>query len=341
MTSVLLRDTSGNPIFFIIHVDDITAERAAQAEREKLEGQLRQSAKLEAIATLAGGVAHDFNNLLMGIQGNVSLLRLDLPDTDPRYRRLANIEANVTNAKTLTRQLLGFARGGKYAARSLDLNPLVRETADLFARSRRQLQVEVDLAQGLWPVRADRDQLSEALMNLFVNAWQAMPGGGLLRVTTVNATLAPAEAAACNVIPGDYVRLAVADTGVGMDADTLAKVFDPFFTTRIIGRGAGLGLAATYGIVRHHGGSIQARARRVRARCSPSICRHRPCRAGRRRPTALQTLNRCVSCWWTTNRRFWKSGRKCCVISGTRSKPPPMAGRHWPPLAKRPAPSIW
>ena len=260
VTTVLLRDTSGNPIFFIIHVDDITAERAAQAEREKMEGQLRQSAKLEAIATLAGGVAHDFNNLLMGIQGNVSLLRLDLPDSDPRYQRLENIETNVTNAKTLTRQLLGFARGGKYAARPLDLNPLVRETADLFARSRRQLQVEVDLAHGLWPVRADRDQLSEALMNLFVNAWQAMPGGGLLRVTTVNVTLAPNEAVAFNVIPGDYVRLAVADTGVGMDADILAKVFDPFFTTRIIGRGAGLGLAATYGIVRHHGGSIQAQS---------------------------------------------------------------------------------
>ncbi len=260
-TAALMSDEADGAAFFIVHVQDVTAQRAAEADREKLDAHLRQSAKLEAVATLAGGVAHDFNNLLMGIQGNVSLLRLDSNGDAAQKKRLDDIEALVASAKSLTGQLLGFARSGKYEPQIMDLNRLVRETVGLFSHSHRQMTVQTDLADDLWAARIDRIQFSQALMNLFVNAWQAMKDGGLLRLTTANVTFGTAEACSLKVSPGDYVCLNVIDNGAGMDPETLDKVFDPFFSTRTFGNGAGLGLAATYGTVRQHGGIIQVRSR--------------------------------------------------------------------------------
>ena len=228
---------------------DITARR-------RLEERLRQAHKMEAIGTLAGGIAHDFNNLLMAIQGNASLVLADLERDDPHRERLEAIEECVRSAAELTGQLLGFARGGAYHVVPTDLNDLVERTARLFGRSRKQLSLHHKQQADLWTVEVDRGQIEQVLLNLLVNAWHAMPGGGDVYLETVNLTLGDGDARPHGVRPGRYVRVAVTDTGVGMDDATRGRVFEPFFTTKGMGRGTGLGLATVYGIVTSHGGFL-------------------------------------------------------------------------------------
>jgi len=224
--------------------------------QKKLEAQLAHAQKMEAIGTLAGGIAHNFNNLLMGIQGNISLMLLDTPSTDRHFERLAGIERLIESGSKLTGQLLGYARGGKYEAQSMDLNRLVKETSQTFGLAKKEIAVHLDLCRNLRRVSADRAQVEEMLMNLFVNAADAMPRGGDLFLITRNVTEKALQGKPFKVEPGDYARIEVRDTGSGMDGKTMARVFDPFFTTKPAGRGTGLGLASAYGIIKAHDGYI-------------------------------------------------------------------------------------
>jgi len=224
--------------------------------RKRMEAQLEQARKLEAIGTLAGGIAHDFNNLLMGIQGNISLMLLNIDYAHPHYERLKNIEKLIQSGSKLTSQLLAYARKGRYEVRPLNLNDLVKETSETFARTRKEISIHKDLAKDLFVIEADQGQIEQVLLNLYVNAWQAMPGGGDIFIKTRNTTHEDMKSEIYSPKPGEYVQLRVADTGIGMDEETLKRIFDPFFTTKEMGKGTGLGLASVYGIIKGHSGYI-------------------------------------------------------------------------------------
>lgn len=232
------------------------------SEYKAMEGRLLQFQTMEAIGTLAGGVAHDFNNLLTGVRGHAALMAMDLPDTHPGQEHCQDIEELVQSASALTQQLLGLARGGKYQAQPTDANEFLARTVTMFSRTRKQLMIRSTYAEDLWTVTVDRSQFEQVVLNLLVNAWQAMPSGGDLFVETKNRELDESFVAPFELKPGRYVQLSVTDAGVGMDDETLARVFEPFFTTREKGRGTGLGLASSYGIVRNHGGVIVASSER-------------------------------------------------------------------------------
>jgi two-component system cell cycle sensor histidine kinase/response regulator CckA len=249
LSASLLRDSHGKPVGFRGMVRDVTAQK-------KLEAQLMQGRKMEAIGTLAGGIAHNFNNLLMGIQGHISLMLLDTPPTHHHFDRLTSVERLIESGSKLTGQLLGYARGGKYEAKPLDLNRLVQETSQTFGLTKREITIHLDLCPDLRHVVADRGQMEEVLMNLFVNAADAMPKGGDLFLTTQNVTEKPFEGKPFKVEPGDYALITIRDTGSGMDRKTMDRIFDPFFTTKPVGRGTGLGLASAYGIIKAHHGYI-------------------------------------------------------------------------------------
>ncbi len=227
------------------------------SEKKAMEDQLLRAQKLEAIGTLAGGIAHDFNNLLMGILGNISLMLMHMDHEHPFYERLKNMEEYVQKGSDLTRQLLGFARGGKYEVRTTHLGKFVARSAEVFGRTRKEISIHHQAAQDLWYVDVDRGQMDQVLLNLFVNAWQAMPGGGNLYISVENAELTGQDVAGFGVQPGRFVKLTVKDTGIGMDEATRSRIFEPFFSTKKRGRGTGLGLASVYGIIKNHGGFIR------------------------------------------------------------------------------------
>ena len=211
---------------------------------------------MEAIGTLAGGIAHDFNNLLMGIQGYASLTLLDLDPSNPNYERLKRIEEQVQSGADLTKQLLGFARGGRYEVKPADMNEIIEKTSSMFGRTKKEISIHRKYGKDLWSVEVDRGQMEQVFLNLYVNAWQAMPGGGEIYLETENVLLDDEQAFPYSVRPGKYVKIAVTDTGTGMDEKTRERIFDPFFTTKEMGRGTGLGLATVYGIIKGHKGMI-------------------------------------------------------------------------------------
>ncbi len=235
---------------------DIHERKTAELALRQQQELLLQAQKMEAIGTLAGGIAHDFNNLLMGIQGRVSLMLMESDVGQPQYCHLKGIEEHVRSATELTRQLLGLARGGKYEVRPSDLNGLIRRTVDMFGRTRKEIAITTQLDPQLRVVEIDRTQIEQVLLNLFVNAWQAMPRGGQLAIESQNLELQGGSNRALRLYPGHYVRVGVTDSGIGMDEDTKSRIFDPFFTTKEMGRGTGLGLASAYGIIKNHGGAI-------------------------------------------------------------------------------------
>ncbi|MEE9402721.1 MAG: PAS domain S-box protein, partial [Desulfobacteria bacterium] len=231
-------------------------------EQKRLERQLRQAQKMEGIGTLAGGIAHDFNNLLMGIQGNVSLMLMDMDPTHPDYERLKNIEKRIQSGARLTSHLLGYARKGKYEVKPVNLNQLVEETSDTLGRTKKEITIHRELAEDLFAMEADPGQIEQVLLNLFVNASDAMPGGGDLILKTMNVTHEDMKGKLYDPKPGNYVLLVATDTGIGMDKETIERIFDPFFTTKEMGRGTGLGLASAYGIMKAHGGYIDVDSRK-------------------------------------------------------------------------------
>jgi CheY-like chemotaxis protein len=214
----------GKPVGMRGFVIDITDRKTAEEERRKLEVQFQQAQRFEALGTLAGGIAHDFNNLLMNIQGNTSIMLFELNSTHPHFELLKNIEKQVKSGAQLTRQMLGYARKGKFNVKPVDLNQIVDESAETFGRTRKEIN--------------------------------AMPGGGKLILKTQNQTHLNIKSDHYNPMPGNYVQLTISDTGSGMDNAILERIFDPFFTTKEMGRGTGLGLASVYGIIKSHDGYI-------------------------------------------------------------------------------------
>ncbi|MBN1843931.1 MAG: PAS domain-containing protein [Deltaproteobacteria bacterium] len=258
ITANPLEGNEGECLGIVESFMDVTQFNQAKEEKNKLEARLQQIERLEAIGTLAGGMAHDFNNLLMVAQGNVSLMLYDIDSKHPHYESLKDIEKQIKNGATLTRQLLGYARKGKYDVRPINLNEMVEETSDSFGRTRKNTTIHLELAEDLFAVEADQGQIEQVLLNFCVNATDAMPGGGDLTLKTKNASHEDMNDKFYDPKPGNYVLLAVTDTGAGMDKETQERIFDPFFTTKEMRRGTGLGLASAYGIVKGHGGYIEA-----------------------------------------------------------------------------------
>jgi signal transduction histidine kinase/CheY-like chemotaxis protein len=251
---VVQRSQSGVPERVIGSIRDVTSER-------QLEERLRQSQKMEAVGQLAGGVAHDFNNLLTVIGGHVFMLDNGAPATALTERHLGGITRAASRAAALTKQLLAFSRKQILTPTVLNLNAVVDDVLQMMRPViAEHIQIVAELDPLLAPVFADAGQLEQVLVNLALNARDAMPNGGTLTIATDHATLEPRldDAVASPLPPGEYVRLAMRDTGTGMDAATLARAFDPFFTTKAQGQGSGLGLATVYGIVKQSFGDIHA-----------------------------------------------------------------------------------
>jgi two-component system cell cycle sensor histidine kinase/response regulator CckA len=241
---------AGRPVYLVVAQD--------VGERQLLEDQLRQAQKMEAVGRLAGGVAHDFNNLLMVIKGHTELLLNALPQGDNAARKVELIDRAADRAASLTRQLLAFSRMQVLQPRVINLNKIVEDMGKLIPRL---LGEDVDLvvrtANDLGAIRADASQMEQVIMNLAVNARDAMPSGGRLLIETSNAELDRSYANARPVVtPGQYILLAVSDTGTGMDQETQARIFEPFFTTKEQGKGTGLGLSTVYGVVKQSGGFV-------------------------------------------------------------------------------------
>ncbi len=232
---------------------DITHLKKSDKEKKKLQKQLLQVQKMEAIGTLAGGIAHDFNNILMGVQGHISLLLYDLKPEHPHREKLENIESYIRRGAELTKQILGFAQGGKYDVKPTDINELLGKSVELFGRTRKEIGIGKQFDNHLWSVDVDQGQMDQVFLNLFINASQAMPGGGTIRIETKEGE-------------GEFL-VSVADTGPGIPEGVLEHLFTPFYTTKRVGKGTGLGLSVCYGIVKMHGGWIRGRNRAEGGAC--------------------------------------------------------------------------
>ena len=246
-----IRGANGEALGYRGIIKDVT-------EQKKLEGQFLQAQKMESIGTLAGGIAHDFNNILGGILGYASLIKMKLSEEDPFFSKIETIEKSALRAAELTAQLLGFARGGKYEAKQINLNDIADETLKIISRTfDKSIEIETSFRKQLPTVEGDAGQLEQVLMNLCVNARDAMDGGGKLIIETGVET--PTEEymrTHWDAKPGLYATLSVSDTGVGIDKNVLRKIFEPFFTTKEKGRGTGLGLSMVYGVVKNHDGYV-------------------------------------------------------------------------------------
>jgi PAS domain S-box-containing protein len=238
---------------------DITAEKAAGERLKATEEALRQSQKMEAVGQLTGGIAHDFNNLLTGIVGSLDLMqtRLDQGRTENVARYINAAMTSANRAAALTHRLLAFARRQPLIPKTVDVNVLVVSLEDLLRRTiGERLDLQIVAASDLWCTLCDPNQLESALLNLAINARDAMPDAGRLTIATANARIDSINAAAPALSPGDYICIAVSDTGTGMSPEVVARAFDPFFTTKPIGQGTGLGLSMIYGFARQSNGYV-------------------------------------------------------------------------------------
>ncbi|NOZ24833.1 MAG: GAF domain-containing protein [Nitrospirae bacterium] len=243
---------------FTTNVQVIMDRRQAEEERERMQAQLLQAQKMEAIGTLAGGVAHDFNNLLTAIRGYIDLVMMKVKDSDVPYRYLKQVRSASARAADLTRQLLLFSRKQPMEFVHLDVNSIIVDLLKLLNRLiGEDIVIDTDLTPDVWTVWADKGSIEQVLMNLAGNARDAMPDGGTLTIRTENVLLEEGSSKAIlDARPGRFVCLTVEDTGAGMDEETIQHIFEPFFTTKEAGRGTGLGLSVVYGIVKQHGGWI-------------------------------------------------------------------------------------
>jgi two-component system, cell cycle sensor histidine kinase and response regulator CckA len=252
VTADPMRDERGEPAGSVRLLADVTS-------RKGLEEQLRQAQKMEAVGRLAGGVAHDFNNLLTGVTANLTMALEATPPDDPRREFLLAAEGAAWRAADLTQQLLGFSRRAPLRMEALDLNRCVREATELLRRTLGpSIEIVARYADDLWRADADGAQVHQVLMNLCLNARDAMPKGGRLELETSNVHVAETEARGrAERRPGPFVRLRVRDEGHGIPADILPRIYDPFFTTKEVGKGTGLGLSVAFGIVKEHRGWIE------------------------------------------------------------------------------------
>ncbi|UCB45290.1 MAG: PAS domain S-box protein [Spirochaetota bacterium] len=255
VTANAIKDTNGEIMAFRGIMKDVTEERA-------LHQQLIQAQKMESLGTLAGGVAHDFNNIMCAILGYASIMKLDINDDHPFYRYLDTIESSASRAAVLTNQLLAFARAGGHNRKVIDINTIVRETINLIKETfDRSIEIKSRLHKKLPSIEGDINQIQQVIMNLCVNARDAMPDGGILTIKTDVKKITSTDAKAhLEAKEGGYVSLIVSDTGTGINESILERIFDPFFTTKGPGEGTGLGLSVVYGVVKNHGGYIDAKS---------------------------------------------------------------------------------
>jgi signal transduction histidine kinase len=234
----------------ILLITDVT-------HKKRLEAKFNEFRRLEAIGTLAGRVAHDINNLLMGIQGNTSLMLLEIEKNSTHFDSVKNIERCVKKGSKLTKELLGFARGGKYFVRDIDLNSLIEKNIYIFDDANRIIDINKEYQDDLWPIEADVKQIEQVLVTIFVNASQAIgTKRGEVSIKTENISLTKKFTEQFEVEEGDYVKLSLTDNGIGIDDSDKDRIFEPFFTTKEIAAGTGLGLAAAFGIIKNHCGII-------------------------------------------------------------------------------------
>jgi two-component system, cell cycle sensor histidine kinase and response regulator CckA len=235
---------------------DITEEKLSREEKFELESQLQHARKMQAVGTLASGFAHNFNNVLMGIMANASIMLLDLDADHPHYNYLKKIENQARNGSKVVRQLTGYTRGGRLELTPLDLNRLLMETVDTFKMVKKGIRIHKILAENLYAVLADKVQVEQVLLNLYLNAADAMSGDGDLFLKTMNVKSEDIVGKPYTPEAGNYVLLTVRDTGIGMDKEVKERIFEPFFTTKDVNKGIGLGLSSTYAIVKSHRGYI-------------------------------------------------------------------------------------
>jgi len=255
-------DENGDILYVIPEGHDVTERKQAEEKHQVLETQLRQTQKLEAIGQLAGGVAHDINNMISAMLGHLELVRDALPGDHPAHRNLQTMEKAAYRSRDIMRQLLAFSRKQAIEPEVLNLNTLIPDIQKgLLPLVGEDIRIQFRPASGLWPIRMDPTQIEQIVLNLVVNARDAMPRGGQVILETANATL---DAAFCEVhltaVPGPYVLIAVTDTGTGMDEGTLSRIFEPFFTTKAEGKGTGLGLSTVFGIVQQNQGFIDVQS---------------------------------------------------------------------------------
>lgn len=236
---------------------DATEAKRGEVERHQLQVQFFQAQKMESIGTLAGGIAHDFNNMLGGILGSLSIMELRKEMDSELHREIVEMKALVKRGAGMTRQLLSFARRGKHEAKALDLIDVIEKTLKLYNRTRKDVMIRTEFLGDAVHVLGDPSQVEQVMMNLFVNAGQAMPDGGVLAVRVEKAEPTAEAREPLGIPPGLFAKVMVQDTGVGMDQPTLDRIFEPFFTTKGAGTGTGLGLASVYGIVKTHGGFVR------------------------------------------------------------------------------------
>jgi len=255
---VPVRDEKGEVVKIIEIGRDVTEQLAAEAERIELERKLLYAHKLESLGILAGGIAHDFNNILTGILGNLSILRVQLPEGHKGLERIERCEKAVAQATGLTCQLLTFSKGGDPVKKPTDLRQLIVNSVS-FALTGSNVASDVIIADDLWSVEADEGQLAQVINNLLINAVQAMPLGGVVRISAANRLQERLESG--SRVEERYVALVVSDQGEGIAPENLEKIFDPYFTTKETG--TGLGLTSVYSIVRKHGGDISVTSKPV------------------------------------------------------------------------------
>jgi PAS domain S-box-containing protein len=234
---------------------DITSQK-------QLETRMERAERMDAIGTLAGGIAHNFNNLLMGIQGNLSLMLMDGEENTKDHDELKSIQRCIESGANLTKQLLGFARGGKYMVRPVNPNEIVQETSKLFGQSKKEIKIHGSYQKKIWMIEADRSQMELVLLNIYVNAAQAMETAGDIYLTTENVFVSDSDLLFPGISSGRYIKISISDTGPGIDEKILDKIFEPFFTTKEVDKGTGLGLASAFGIVKNHGGYIDVKSER-------------------------------------------------------------------------------
>ncbi|MDA3886001.1 MAG: ATP-binding protein [Candidatus Delongbacteria bacterium] len=239
----------------IIGTDINEYKKSEERERLFLE-KMQHSEKMEALGNLAAGIAHDFNNILMGIQGNISILKLKLSEDEKSHEKLEKIEDYIDNASNLARQMLGIAKGGKYDLVSLNMNEVIHSILKFFIRTNKEISTTEDLDKDLKNIEADKTQMNQVILNIMVNASQAIVSKGEIHVETKNVILNSDFLEPYNLPSGEYVKISIKDNGIGMDKKTQKKIFDPFFTTKHREKGTGLGLSSVFGIVKNHGGII-------------------------------------------------------------------------------------
>jgi two-component system cell cycle sensor histidine kinase/response regulator CckA len=260
--AALVRDQQGEPMGFRGVLRDVSEQVKAAEKERRLQDQLQQAQKMEALGTLAGGLAHGFNNVLMAIQGNLSLISMNLEPDHPMQKHLGRINHSTEKGSRLAREILSFAKVGKFVVMETDLNKILKSTSRMFLRSNPRLKVSELYQEDLWPTRVDRVQIGQVLLGLFMHAAEAMPNGGDLYLQSENVYLDESYTIPFGNPPGRYVKISVTDSGMGMNDEAKRRIFEPFFSPYRPLRYEVLGLAAAYGIIKSHGGLVNVYSER-------------------------------------------------------------------------------